>query len=127
MGATNNGRITMKQEQTITFVDLLDPDRILVLVLAPNKSDRDKTVTVTARVYWNKNVAGKIVRVFGGTSEIPRHLLISGEEPRRGAPRPRRWEAQESQEERIGYMSEPGYQRKLERERSERQRHRDDE
>lgn len=123
MGATNNGRITMKQEQATTFVDLLDPDRILVL--APNKGDRGETVT--ARVYWNKNVAGKIVRVFGGTSEIPRHLLISGEETRRGAPRPRRWEAQESQEERIGYMSEPGYQRKLERERSERQRHRDDE
>ena len=102
------------ESATYTYVDLLDTDRILVI--QPGKGNEN---TVQAKVYWNKNVAGKTVRVFGGTSQVPRSLLLVGEESRRGASRPRRWEEQESQSERIGYMSEPAYQRKLERERTQ--------
>lgn len=110
-----------------TYVDVMCPERVLVL---PQGWDRKGSETVTAKVFWTElGKDGKPTRIFGGNANIPRSLLFSGDNGSRER-RPGRYDRRGGdgeQRERIGYMSESSYQKKLEREaRDERRVRRED-
>jgi hypothetical protein len=92
---------------------MLDPERVLVLDI----ERKAPTGQVMAKVFWNKNVGGKTIRVFGGHTSLSRNLLLSGEERRETRNRSRYSESSENQTSRIGFMPEAAYLRKLENER----------
>ncbi|HVI40637.1 MAG TPA: hypothetical protein VM577_08255 [Anaerovoracaceae bacterium] len=56
------------------YVDCMDPSRVVRPV------QNTKSGTVECRVYWRQRVGDKEVRVFGGITNIPQNLFLSGEE-----------------------------------------------
>jgi hypothetical protein len=106
----------MKQS-AISYVDLLDPNRILVPIPAKEGANGR---TLSAKVFWNQQKGSKTIRVFGGICQIPKELLLSGEPRRYG------YYGEVSQRDRIGFMPETAFTRSLETE-QKRSRHVDNE
>lgn len=94
----------IKRDNTVmtAYVDLMDPNRILVL--APSKTDDRNSVSV--KVFWAGEKSG---RVYGGKAVIPRRLLLSDVDTSRR----RRWNERDPLDG-IGFMPETDYFRALE-------------
>lgn len=74
MGETEGRWPQTRENRMADYVDCMDSSRV-VRPLQSNKNG-----TVQCRVYWRERVGDKEVRVFGGITNIPQNLFLTGEE-----------------------------------------------